>query len=108
MSVSNAQAKIRQEMLSLAGVEAQPHRFGGVEFVLGCREIGHIHGNRLVDIPFPTKIRDELLAQGRAKAHHVLPDSGWVTFYIRQPEDVDAAIALLRYSYELAQRQRQR
>jgi len=28
--------------------------------------IGHIHGDELVDIPFPAKIRDALVAAGRA------------------------------------------
>ena len=30
------------------------------------------------------------------------PESGWVSFYIREPEDVEKAIALLRRSYDLA------
>jgi hypothetical protein len=88
-------------------VTAHPHQFGGVEYRLGKREIGHIHGDALVDIPFPTKVRDELVAAGTAEPHHVLPESGWVSFYIRQPEHVGEAIALLRRSYELALRQRE-
>jgi Luciferase len=54
-------------------VEQAPHRFGGVEFRLGTRELGHIHGDALVDVPFPRRVRDELVAAGRARAHHVLP-----------------------------------
>jgi predicted DNA-binding protein (MmcQ/YjbR family) len=36
----------------------------------------------------------------------VLPDSGWVSFYISQTADIDEAIALLRQSFELAVNQR--
>jgi hypothetical protein len=36
-----------------------------------------------------------------ATRHHVLPDSGWVSFRINSTSDVDAAIALLRRSYDL-------
>lgn len=30
----------------------------------------------------PRRIRDELLRDGRARPHHFLPDSGWVSFPI--------------------------
>ena len=82
-----------------AGVEASPHRFGGAEFTLGGTEIGHIHHNGMVDIPFNTKIRDQLLAEGKALPHHLLKETGWITFYIRSEADVEAAIWLFRLSY---------
>ncbi|MCB0166595.1 MAG: DUF5519 family protein, partial [Anaerolineae bacterium] len=59
----------------------------------------------VVDIPFPKKVRDEIIATGQAQPHHVLPDSGWVSFYIRETGDVEAAIVLLRVSFELAEQQ---
>jgi hypothetical protein len=82
------------------GVVAMPHRFGGREFRFGRRELGHLHGSSVLDLPFPLHIRNELIAQGRAEAHHVLPDSGWVTFHIRRFDDVARAIALLRLNYD--------
>jgi hypothetical protein len=100
--------RIQREVLSWPGVGDHPHRFGGTEYRLGAREIGHIHGERLVDIPFPKRVRDELVAAGRAEAHHVLPESGWVSFYMREDADADRAIELLRLSYELAEQQRAR
>ena len=81
------------------GVNASPHRFGGVEFTLGGTEIGHIHSNGMVDIPFNRKIRDELIAEGKAVPHHILNETGWITFYIRSSADVEAAIWLFRLSY---------
>jgi hypothetical protein len=79
-----------------------------VEYRLGRREIGHIHGDYLVDIPFPTKVRDEIVASGQAEPHHVLPESGWVSFHLRQPADIEQAIALLQRSFDLAARQQAR
>jgi hypothetical protein len=38
--------------------------------------------------------------------HHVLPESGWVSFYIRQEGDIEQAIALLQRSYDIASRQK--
>jgi predicted DNA-binding protein (MmcQ/YjbR family) len=107
MAIQGAGAKITETVLGWPGVTAHAHRFGGTEYRLANREIGHIHGDALVDIPFPTRVRDELVAAGAAEPHHVLPDSGWVSFYLRRPEGVDEAITLLRRSYDLALRQRQ-
>jgi len=99
MSIAQA---IRDEILSWEGVTAAPHRFGGVEFLLGRRELGHLHGDRLADLPFPRRVRDELVEAGRARPHHVLPDSGWVSFRIAGPEDVPQVLELFRMSYERA------
>jgi hypothetical protein len=106
MPVAGASQQIQKALLSWPGVGAAPHRFGGVEFRLGTREIGHMHGDWLVDIPFPTKVRDELVAAGLAEPHHVMPESGWVSFYLRAEQDVPAVIDLLRRSYEIAARQK--
>jgi hypothetical protein len=115
MTVSGASQRIQTAVLSWAGVEAVAHRFpgtdrqdgaAGVEFRIGRREIGHIHGDGLVDIPFPTKVRDELVAAGLAQPHHVLPESGWISFRLRREEDVQAAIDLLKRSYNIAAKQK--
>ena len=92
--------QIEQELLTWPDVEAVAHRFGGREFRVQGHEIGHLHGSRLADLPFPRRVRDELVAAGRALPHHVLPDSGWVSFRIGGPGDVDAALALFRLNYE--------
>ena len=102
MPIPGAQQEILDVVTKWEGMTAHPHRFGGIEFRLGRREIGHIHGDDLVDIPFPKKVRDRLVADGRAQPHHVLPDTGWVSFYLRQPGDVELALALLRQSFEIA------
>ena len=105
MSVAGASEQIKSAVSSWPGVNYAPHRFGGVEYRLGTREIGHMHGDGLVDIPFPKRVRDELVASGAAKPHHILPETGWISFYIREESDIAHAIALLRQSYEIASRQ---
>jgi hypothetical protein len=67
--------KIKKEILSWPNVTAEKHRFGGIEFRLNKRELGHIHGDHLADLPFPMKIRNELVNSGRVSPHHVLPQS---------------------------------
>jgi Luciferase len=80
-------------------VESSPHRFGGVEWRLGQVEIGHAHRGGLVDVPYTVRIRNLLVAEGRAEPHHILPDSGWISFFMRQDGDVERATWLLQLSY---------
>ena len=93
-------ALIEREVLSWPNVTAHPHRFGGVEFKVNQHEIGHLHGDRLADLPFPVRMRRALVADGRAAPHHILPDTGWVSYYIRSSADLAGAIALFRLNYD--------
>jgi hypothetical protein len=108
MSQHGTGERIKAAVASWPGVEVAPHRFGGVEFRVGRRELGHLHGDRIADLPFPRRVRDELVASGRARPHHVLPDSGWITVPITDAATADAAIELFRDSYERAVRARDR
>jgi len=92
---------VRAAVASWQGVTTQEHRFGGIEFRLGRRELGHLHGS-IADLPFPRRVRNELVAAGRAWPHHVLPDSGWVTVPMRTVLEVAAVIELFRQNYERA------
>jgi|tagenome__1003787_1003787.scaffolds.fasta_scaffold20766595_2 Family of unknown function (DUF5519) len=100
MSVAGAAEKIDAAMRELPGVTARPHRFGGTEYRVGRREIGHVHGDALADIPFTKKAREELVAAGRAERHHVLPESGWVSVWLREAGDVERAGELLLRSFD--------
>src|ERR1700732_1194098 len=102
MAVAGAQERIVAAVKSWQGVEIRPHRYGGLEFRLGKRELGHVHGDALVDIPFPKAVRNEIVAAGQAEPHHILPNSGWVSVFLRENEDVERAIGLLERSFRLA------
>ena len=100
--VPQAQERIVREVSMWKGVIVAPHRFGGTEFKLGNREIGHIHGDFQADIVFPMEVRNQLVEQGKAQPHHILPKSGWITFRFREEKDVGRAIELFKLSYEIA------
>jgi hypothetical protein len=100
--VEGAAERIRAEVGSWEGVSVHPHRFGGVELRFGRRELGHLHGDVLADLPFTRRLRDMLVETGRARAHRVLPDSGWVSRTLETEHDVEEAIELFRLSYERA------
>ena len=102
MAVRSANKRICEVVGSWNGVTLAPHRFGGTQFQIGNREIGHIHGDSLVDIPFPKAMRDQFVRNGDAEPHHIFPKSGWVSLFLRAESDVERAIQLLRASFDLA------
>jgi len=91
--------KISKVILSWSGVTSGPHRFGGTEFRIGKREMGHIHGDTLADLPFPMQVRNQLVESGRVSPHHVLPKSGWVSKWIKG-EDISEVVELFRMQYK--------
>jgi hypothetical protein len=95
--------QIREEVLSWPGVSEAEHQFGGVEFRVGKREIGHLHDDLdLADLPFPVKVREQLVQEGKAMPHHIFPNTGWVSYRVRDESAVLGAIELFRLSYERA------
>jgi len=94
--MEDIRARIEQEVGSWEGVAVRPHRFGGVEFVLGNRELGHIHPQGWADLPFTRRIREMLLETGRAEPHRA-----GVTGWVSHPLD-EAVLELFRLSYERA------
>jgi len=99
LSARAATEAVRAAVASWEGVTTHPHRFGGIEFRRGRRELGHLHGT-IADLPFPRRVCDELVAAGRARPHHVLPASGWVTAPMRTVPEVRNVIDLFRQNYE--------
>ena len=91
--------RFEEEVASWPEVSVAPHRFGGTEFRFQRAEIGHVHFWGDVDIPFTRAIRDVLLTSGLVEPHRWVPDSGWITFHLRDSVDVERAIWLMRLSY---------
>jgi hypothetical protein len=92
--------RITREILRWPGTSSQPHRFGGVEFRYAGHELGHLHGSRQADLPFPVRVREELVASGRVSPHHILPQTGRVTYYISGEDDLARVVALFRLNYD--------
>jgi hypothetical protein len=105
MGITDQEATDVREMIETEvggwpGVSSHPHRFGGVEFRYGRVELGHLHGGHLADLPMPKAVRDQLVGDGRAAPHHVLPDSGWVSRWIEGRDDAEDVVGLFRLNYE--------
>ena len=94
--------RIEAEVLTWDGVSCAPHKFGGLQFNLHTREIGHIHHNGIIDILFDLKTKHQFIAEDSVKNHHSFKASGWISFYIQSTKDYSRAIQLLRISYTRA------
>jgi hypothetical protein len=104
--VARIEEEIARRVSGWPGVETRAHRFGGTEFRVRGHEIGHVHSGRQADLPFPRRVREELVSSGRASLHHRLPRTGWVTYYINGPDDADRVVELFRLNYERLTRRR--
>lgn|SRR5215211_8098478 len=75
--------KVRRELMSRLGVTSKPHRFGGTEFQVKGREMGHMHGGRFADFPFPMSVRNELVKGGREWSQQRGSPIQWIRFQFR-------------------------
>ena len=92
---------IKEKILSWPGVTSNPYHFGGgIEFRVNKRDMGHIHGHKLADLPFPIEIRKQLIASGKVLPHIIYPESMWVSYIIHNEEDVPKIVDLFRLQYE--------
>ncbi|MBC7913325.1 MAG: DUF5519 family protein [Pyrinomonadaceae bacterium] len=95
---------IEDEVLNWKGTTVNIHKYGGLQFNLYKKEIGHLHSNGLLDVVYSRKIKKVLMEEGRVSDHHLFKKSGWISFYIASPEDKAYAIKLLLLSYSIQTR----
>jgi RNA polymerase sigma-70 factor (ECF subfamily) len=99
----SAAERIISEALSWPGVHRAQGESGSVELRVGRRELGHLHGDLVADVPLPPKLHDQLAQDGVALEHQRRHDPGWVTVPLETEEGVQQALALLRGNYERGQ-----
>lgn len=95
----NAYKIIDKNIAALPGVTKARHLYGSVEWRYKNKPIGHIHGNRIVDISSPTKIQSEILREGMAVLHKYSRNG--ISVYLLKQQHVNYAIDLLLRSYYL-------
>jgi hypothetical protein len=92
--------EIESEVLAWPNTTNHFHKYGGIQFDTAKKEIGHIHGNGLLDVLFSREVKMQYIHAGRVQEHHVFKDSGWVSLWIRNADDKKLAVEMLRRSYE--------
>ena len=90
---------IRQELLSWKGVTIHEHNFVTLIFYVDGIEMGHLHGDSIADLQFPTRLGKKLVREGNVSPHHIIPKSGWVSHEILNAKDVETVIELFRFQY---------
>jgi hypothetical protein len=91
------------EVTSWPGMEAVTGQRGELSLRLGRREIGHLHGDRVMHAGFPKAVWHELHDEGRIDFHPVFPGKpGYASRLIEDADDVRDVIALLRLNYDRA------
>jgi hypothetical protein len=92
---------VEREVLTWPGVSSEPGRFGAVAFRYGKREIGHIHRDRIADLPVTTEMREDILSKGRARLHRA-GVKGYISYPLEDEEDVSVVLEILGRNYDRA------
>ncbi len=93
--------ELRQRILGLSGVTERPNLGIHEEaFFVGSTMFMHIHGHGHCDIRLAKSDQARVLAEGKARPHRWAPEKGYVTFIVRDQEDLEPAMELIRVSHD--------
>ena len=103
---SSAYESLRAWILQLPGVREAPHGVGGVEFQVDGVEFMHSHGPSWLDILLSKEDQASVLKAGLALSHkaEVHAQAGWVSFRIRNSQDLPNAKKVIQLAYENAKK----
>jgi len=62
------------------------HKYGGTQFNYKGREFAHVHSNGLLDILLNKELKQSLMLERKIKDHHVLKNSGWISFHLHNKQ----------------------
>jgi hypothetical protein len=101
MATKTASEQIIDAVTAWPGVTAEPDDPGEIVFMVGRRQLGHLHGERVAHFGFPKSVGAELREQGRVVPHPVNPDApGMAAHRINDEDDIREVIELLRINYD--------
>ncbi len=104
--------EVMDEVRRWPGIELRSHasptpgEADGVEFRLYGKQVGHLHGDCSVHVPFPKAFRETVVMEQLAEPLPYAAGSGWAMFNPAQLTDAERAIWLLRLNYVRLRRQR--
>ena len=105
--MDSSTSTIEREVLNWPGATSEPGRFGATSFRYGKREIGHVHRDRIADLPVTREMREEILARGRARPHRA-GVKGYISYPIENLEDISVVLEILSRNYDRAKAAAQR
>lgn len=92
--------ELRGRILALPGVTEREN--AGIHddaFFVGRTMFMHIHRYGHLDIRLSKDIQQRVLAEEKALPHRWAPEAGYVTFIVKNEEDIETAMDLIRSSY---------
>jgi len=93
--------ELQQRILSLQGVtERQKAGIHEDAFFVGRTMFVHIHGHGHCDIRLAREDQERVLAEGKARSHRWAPERGYVTFVVRNENDLAPAMELIQMSHD--------
>ena len=93
--------ELRQTILSLPDVmERQNAGIHEDAFFVGRTMFMHIHGRGHCDVRLSKTDQKRVLAEGRARPHHWAPQAGYVTSIVKNKEDLERTMELIRMSHQ--------
>ncbi|MFU1856651.1 luciferase family protein [Sphingobacterium sp. NGMCC 1.201703] len=93
---------LEENVTQMPGTTIGIHKYGGIGFNYMEKEFAHVHSNGLLDVLLNTELKNSLMAEGKIKDHHVFKNSGWISFYLQNKQDVGYACILLDKAYDRA------
>jgi predicted DNA-binding protein (MmcQ/YjbR family) len=93
---------IEKKILTWPGTTATTHKYGGLQFNYGNKELGHIHSNGLLDMLLNRQLKQQLMQQNsRVQDHHILKKTGWLSFYMESYGDKEFVLELFEMAYKV-------
>jgi Family of unknown function (DUF5519) len=100
-SRNELQQDLRQAILSLQYVtERQNAGIHEDAFFVRRTMFMHIHGHGHCDIRLAREDQERVLAEGKAHSHCWAPERGYVTFVVRNENDLAPALELIQTSHD--------
>jgi len=95
------QQELQQRILSLQGVtERQNAGIHEDTFFVGRTMFMHIHSHGHCDIRLAREDQERVLAEGKARSHRWAHEQGYVTFVVRNENDLAPAMELILMSHD--------
>lgn len=105
--IGNIANKLINEIQIWEGIEIRPHTFGGFQFKMNGMDIGHIHGDKIVDLPLSSHIqlKISLLKEKnnnniKLSNYHIYPGSKWIVYYLKDDSDISTVLRDFKFQYD--------
>jgi len=96
-----------EEITKWEGVAVKSHPFGGFQFKLKGADIGHIHGDKLADLPLSSPLRQKISSSKKETdytnhlaKYHMYRETGWIAYYLNDIEDHSILLKHFKSQYE--------